>query len=74
MYGLVNQAIKEVVIGTLDENIWNSIYDQWNIDKIDFESFKQYDHDLTANLVQTISLKTGIETTDLLCSFGHYWV
>jgi hypothetical protein len=74
MYGMVNQAIKSMVIENHGEKIWDSVLQKINLEIQDFAPFEQYDDSVTGNLVGAISHITNIRPEDLLEAFGNYWV
>ena len=74
MYGMVNQAIKTMVIETTDNETWIEICETIDISTNDFDSFEQHDDQLTLNLVGAICKKINIDAPALLESFGEYWI
>ncbi len=74
MYGMVNQAIKSMVLLKFDEPTWNEVCRKANLDHNDFAPFQQYDDAITGSLVATISEMANMNPTDLLEAFGEYWV
>jgi len=74
MYGLVNQAIKSMVLEHADEKIWKNICAEIKIPSEDFESFIQYPDEMTLNLVLQISSTLKLEPAVLLEEFGKFFV
>ena len=74
MYGMINQAIKSMVIETADNETWGDVCKSLNISTNDFDSFYQYSDQQTLDLVGAICKKIDIEPAALLESFGEYWV
>ena len=74
MYGMVNQAIKTMVIETVDNETWVDVCKSLNISTNDFDSFEQHSDQLTLDLVGVICKKLDIEPLALLESFGEYWI
>lgn len=75
MYGMVNEAIRCMIIETAGDQAWASIATKANVDEIaGFASFEQYDDKITLDLVLTTSEELQIEAFELLESFGMYWV
>ena len=74
MYGMVNQAVKTMFVETVSVEAWNEICSTVGISSNDFNSFEQYDDQLTVDLVVAICQKLEIEAPVLLESFGEYWV
>ncbi len=74
MYGMVNQAIKMMVIETVNEETWDDICTSLDISSSDFDSFEQHSDQVTLDLVGSICEKLDIEAPELLESFGEYWI
>jgi hypothetical protein len=74
MYGMVNQAIKSMVIENHGEKMWDSVLQKINLKIQDFAPFEQYDDNVTGDLVGAISQLTNIMPEDLLEAFGIHWV
>lgn len=74
MYGMVNQAVKEMVHEVLGEDSWIQICNTLKIKVDDFELFQQFDDEVTLNLVKEICQVSKMEPETLLESFGQYWV
>lgn len=71
---MVNQAVKTMFIEKFDKSKWVEICKTLSIPHNDFSSFEQYDDEITLKLVTQISEFAEIEPTDLLESFGIYWI
>jgi hypothetical protein len=74
MYGLVNDAVKNMVIDSFGVEKWNEICDELELDSHNFIPFEQYDDSLTSDLVGIICKKFSFEAPNLLEEFGKYWV
>jgi guanylate cyclase soluble subunit beta len=74
MYGMVNQAIKSMVLENFGPSMWESVCQKASLQTRDFTPFEQYDDNITGNIVVTISELTNIKAEDLLEAFGIYWV
>jgi hypothetical protein len=74
MYGLVNQAIKSMVLEHVDEKIWRNICLELKISSDDFESFVQYPDEMTLQLVLKISATLNMPPPVLLEEFGKFFV
>ena len=75
MYGMVNEAIRSMIIETGGNESWEKIASNANIKNVEgFASFEQYDDQVTLDLVLNTSNHLDIEVTKLLESFGLYWV
>lgn len=74
MYGLVNQAIKQMVLSELGEPVWCAICSGVGIQYEDFDALRSYPDSLTHDLISAVSEKTNIPADTLLRRFGHYWL
>lgn len=74
MYGLVNQAIKDLVVHEFGVEKWDQICQRSKIGNTDFVSMNYYDDSLTYSLVGSASSVLGLSSDDILKSFGRYWV
>ena len=63
MYGMVNQAIKSMVIENHGEKMWHSVLQEIKLEIQDFAPFEQYDDGVTGNLVGAISNLTNNKPT-----------
>jgi hypothetical protein len=73
MYGMINDAIKSMVVDALGANAWDEIQKRAEAPP-DFEKMGQYDDSLTYRLVGAVSEVSGEKAEVLLESFGHYWI
>lgn len=73
MYGLINQAVKEMVLTQHGDIMWESIRAQAGVNDI-FISMDQYPEQVTDRLVMAASALLGVSSNDILIKFGHYWV
>lgn len=73
MYGLVNQAIRDMVIGNYGESTWEEIRTRAQADDV-FVGMDQYPDAMTVRLVGAASALLGAEPADVLCMFGRFWV
>lgn len=74
MYGLVNQAVRDLVIGRFGEDKWNSICDDAKLPAKDFVSMQYYPDEVTYGLVAASSKKLGLAAEIILKEFGKHWV
>jgi hypothetical protein len=74
MYGLINMAIKQLVIDSHGEKTWNEVKDKAGISQNYFETLNPYDDKITYNLVFAISEVSGKSVEELLKVFGTYWL
>lgn len=73
MYGLVNQAVQEMVITNFGQAKWEEIRDKAGADDV-FIAMDQYPDDVTINLVGAACEVLGASAGDVLKSFGEFWV
>jgi len=73
MYGLVNKAVKEMVVTGLGEAMWEKIRAEADVDDV-FISMDQYPEEVTDKLVIAASTILGATPGNILKNFGHYWI
>jgi hypothetical protein len=74
MYGLVNQAVKSLVIASSGEPAWREICVAANVASDQFEALSPYPDHVTYDLIKAASEILKSSPTDLLKQFGHHWV
>jgi hypothetical protein len=74
MYGLVNNAIEELVISNYGEEKWLSIKQKAGVDVEVFISNEGYSDEITYKLVAAASEVLGISVREVLIAFGEHWV
>ena len=74
MYGMVNQGIAQYVTENLGEPVWLEIVAKAGLDSGEFETMLAYDDDVTYKLVFAASDILGMDTNEILESFGEFWV
>lgn len=74
MYGLVNKAIRELVIETAGEESWEQIAENVNHLEGDFVAMYPYEDKLTYDLVSETAKMLGKDENDILMIFGKYWI
>ena len=74
MYGLINRAIKEMVVRGHGEGIWQRIADRAGCPGAEFIGMDSYPDELTYQLVEAASQELGVPVNDILEGFGRYWV
>ncbi|MEM7455559.1 MAG: heme NO-binding domain-containing protein [Planctomycetota bacterium] len=74
MYGLVNQAIREFVIGKFGDEVWERIHTRAGVTDPHFLPDKSYDDQLTYGLVGSVAEELGVTVPKALEVFGSYWV
>lgn len=74
MYGLVNQAIKDLVVSKFGEEKWNQIATESGLGSEDFLPLQYYPDATTYSLVGSASKHLGLSAPDILQEFGKHWV
>lgn len=74
MYGLVNQAIEDMVLSQFGEATWAKIKQKAQVVTPAFENMHSYPDALTYDLVNAAHLVLGISPEQILELFGEYWV
>ncbi len=73
MYGLVNKAVKDLVIANAGEEIWLEIASEAGVDPI-FISMDSYDDKVTYDLVAVASRRLETPAEEILRQFGSHWI
>lgn len=74
MYGLVNQAIRDMIVVSHGEEVWTRVRQRAEVDLEQFEGMEPYPDDLTHRLVQAASVELQADPHALLRAFGEFWV
>lgn len=74
MYGLVNQAIRDLVLSSFDRTIWSNICRHANVHQDHFQDLKSYPDQLTYALVAGASAELSLPSAEVLREFGKHWV
>jgi hypothetical protein len=74
MYGLVNKAIKDLVVTRHGEEKWNEICASAGFEEGDFVGMNAYPDSLTYDLVKHASRILTADANDILEAFGEYWI
>ena len=74
MYGIVNQAIQGLVQENFGNESWQAIKKLTGIENEYFLSNESYEDDITYELVAVASEVLQLSTTEILRSFGEYWI
>lgn len=74
MYGLVNQAIKGLVVDGFGNDKWEDIKNRAGITLDYFVSDEIYDDSITFDLVAHSAEVLGVSQTYVLRAFGEYWI
>ncbi len=73
MYGLVNKAVKDLVISSFGDDAWTEIAKAADVEP-HFISMDTYDDAVTYRLVEEASKRLDVPAEDLLRKFGEYWI
>jgi hypothetical protein len=73
MYGLVNKAIQDMVVGKFGEAAWNRIRQAAGVEDEVFVAMEPYDDAVTYRLVRAASEQLGAPADSLLEAFGEFW-
>lgn len=74
MYGLVNKAIKDLVVGNYGEPTWKNICKRAGFFEEDFLGMSPYPDQLTYDLVKHTSEELNVPATTVLELFGEHWI
>ena len=74
MYGLVNRAVRDLVILKSNLETWNEICEEAGIAVTDFTAMDTYPDAVTYDLVRVISSKLNMGAADVLRAFGRHWI
>ena len=74
MYGLINKAVRGLVIEQFGEEAWTRIRVRAGLEEDDFVSMDNYDDSVTYDLVGAASQELGLAAEAILEGFGSYWV
>lgn len=73
MYGLVNQAIEDLVRTRFGDGSWESIKARAGVRAPQFVAMQPYPDAMTFDLVAAASQELGVPAHQLLEAFGEYW-
>jgi hypothetical protein len=74
MYGLINKAVRELVLEEFGSETWDRIREEANVADEAFVSMERYPDEVTYSLVGASSKVLGISPAEVLETFGEYWV
>jgi hypothetical protein len=74
MYGLVNQAIEDMILSQFGQATWAEIKQKAQVAIPAFESMHSYPDTITYDLVGVASQVLQMPPEQILESFGEYWV
>ena len=74
MYGIVNKSIEDLVVENFGSEKWEAIKTRSGIEIDFFISNEPYDDDITYKLAGAIAEEMGISVSDVLKTFGEWWI
>lgn len=74
MYGIINDAIRDMVSTTMGTDVWKELSVGVGLKNPSFNSLEAYDDSITVDLVNAIAEKTKRSAPEILRAFGKYWV
>lgn len=74
MYGIINNAIADLVTTGYGAPAWDSILDRAGLSTVSYELTRNYSDDETLRLVNAASAELGIPVDTVLETFGRWWV
>jgi len=74
MYGLVNQAIKDMAVHVGGPELWASVCERLDLDLPEFVTMQSYRDDLTYRLVGAASDVLELTPAEVLEAFGEHWI
>jgi hypothetical protein len=74
MYGMINVAIKELIMNKFGNDKWSEICTGAQIDDDEFKNLQYYPDSVTYNLVASASKALKITPEAVLQEFGKYWI
>ena len=73
MYGMINKAIRTLVIREAGEEVWEQVLVASGVDEDVFENLEAYDDEVTFALVGATSEILELPASEVLEMFGVYW-
>lgn len=73
MYGMVNNAVRDMVLAKFGTERWREIHQRAGA-PADFEKMQAYDDAITYRLVQSASEVLQLPANEVMHAFGIYWV
>lgn len=74
MYGLVNQAVEDLIVSTHGEEQWQKIKSKAGVGIEVFMSNEGYPDEITFQLVQAAAQVLDSSGREILIAFGEHWV
>ncbi|MEQ1566522.1 MAG: heme NO-binding domain-containing protein [Myxococcota bacterium] len=74
MYGLVNQAIRDLILERGGAELWRRVRAASNLPFDEFVRMQAYDDAVTFAMVRGAAAELGATEPDLLRAFGRFWI
>lgn len=74
MYGMVNNAVEDLVVSRFGRDTWERIRTRAGVDEEIFISNEPYDDRITFDLVGAAVAELGLSADEVLAAFGEHWV
>ena len=74
MYGVVNQAIEELVVSEFGQDIWEKARQVSGVEEEHFITSLVYDDSITFRLAGAVAEVLGAPLTEVLRRFGQWWI
>ncbi|MBK8444247.1 MAG: heme NO-binding domain-containing protein [Sphingobacteriales bacterium] len=74
MYGIVNKSIEELIVQNYGAEKWELIKEKAGVEVEYFISSQNYSDDITFTLAQTIATELNLSLSDVLKTFGEWWI
>jgi hypothetical protein len=74
MYGLINNALKSMILEKFGEDQWHKVLSASGVSEDSFLTMRRYDDSITYSLVGAASDVLGAPVQACLEMFGEYWV
>ena len=74
MYGLINKAVRGLVLDRFGADAWQRIRQAAGVDDEDFIAMDSYSDEVTYKLVEAAAVELQLEPEQVLQAFGEYWV
>jgi Haem-NO-binding len=74
MYGMVNMAVRSLIVDRFGESVWQDIRRKAGVEVDEFVAMNTYPDAVTYSVVGAASETLDIPADQLLFAFGEYWV
>ncbi len=74
MYGIINRALKDMVVERFGNDVWNGVLLDSGVPEESFLRMRSFDDEITYQLVGAASKVLQVPTEDCLHMFGVHWI